>query len=120
MSTESVLFPGATVEGRDFLLRHATERQWQDTILEAARRLNWTCYHTFDSRRSAPGFPDLCCVRAGGPLLFIEVKTERGTLTPAQRCWLGMLETVPGVLAMVARPSDWEHIESILRGDERR
>lgn len=92
-----------------------TERAWQQTILEAARALSWDCYHTFDSRRSAPGFPDLVCVR-DGRLLAIEVKGPRGRVGEWQRYWLGQLGRVPGVTAMIAYPSDWDAVEAALRG----
>lgn len=91
------------------------EKDWQQTIVEAAQCLGWHCYHTYDARRSAPGFPDLVCAREGR-MLAIEVKTERGTVSPHQAFWLDVLGTVPGVTAMVARPSDWEAIEAALRG----
>lgn len=90
------------------------ERDWQDTITQAARALGWSCYHPFDSRRSAPGFPDLCCVRPGR-LVFLEVKTERGRVRPEQMAWLDLLGSVPGVVARLARPSDWDAIEALLR-----
>lgn len=93
-----------------------TERDWQQTITEAAQVLHWLCYHTYDARRSEPGFPDLICVR-DGRVLAIECKTERGKTTPAQEAWLALLETVPGVTAMVARPSDWDRVEATLKGD---
>jgi hypothetical protein len=34
-----------------------TERTWQDQVVEAATLFGWAVYHTYDSRRSAPGFP---------------------------------------------------------------
>lgn len=99
------------------------ERDWQQTILDAARYRGYRCYHTFDSRRSEPGFPDLVCAKPGMPLLAIEVKTERGRVTPAQERWLALLGSLPGVVVMIARPSDWDEIEKTLReggmmGDE--
>lgn len=98
------------------LVRTATvrEKDWQQVILDAARLLGWLCFHTFDARRSSPGFPDLMCVR-GGRLLAIECKTERGRLGPWQETWLDELKDVPGVVAMVARPSDWPDVERALK-----
>lgn len=93
------------------------ERDWQQTILEAAQVLGWRCYHPFDNRRSDPGWPDLACAKPGRPLLLIEVKTEKGRVRPEQQAWLELLERVPGVVAMIARPSDWPMVEGALKGE---
>ena len=39
------------------------EKQVQSAILDVARLLGWRVYHTFDSRKSEAGFPDLVLVR---------------------------------------------------------
>ncbi len=85
-------------------------------IVDAARYFGWSVFHVFDSRRSAPGFPDLICAKEGR-MLAIEVKTEKGKVSPHQAFWLDVLGTVPGVTAMVARPSGWEDVERALRGE---
>lgn len=53
-----------------------TERQFQPQVVQLARLCGWLIYHTFDSRRSAAGFPDLCMVR-GDRCLFVELKSDR-------------------------------------------
>lgn len=83
-----------------------TERQWQQRITDLARLRGWRCFHPYDSRRSAPGFPDLTLVR-GGRLIFAELKTDTGRLTVEQRGWIDALAAVIGVTAVVWRPSDW-------------
>ena len=96
--------------------RRVTEKQWTALVLDAARVLGWSCYHTYDSRRSAPGFPDIVAVR--GPVaLALELKTETGRPTPAQERWLTMLAAVPGVTARLARPSQWDEIVHLLQGE---
>lgn len=102
----------ATVE------RAITEKAWMGTVLDAARLYGWEAYHTYDSRRSQPGFPDLILVR-GPRMLVIELKTERGKVSPAQVDWLARLEDVREVSVMVARPSQWDDVLVELRGDER-
>jgi hypothetical protein len=62
-------------------------------------------YHTHDSRRSEPGFPDLVLVRHER-LLFVELKSGKGKLTPAQAQWFGRLSQA-GASVRVWRPSDW-------------
>jgi hypothetical protein len=91
------------------------ERDFQAAVVELARLSGWRCYHTYDSRRSAHGFPDLVLVR-DGRLLFAELKSERGRVTADQRAWLSLLEGCPGVEVYVWRPlaSSWPEIERVL------
>lgn len=82
-----------------------TERQLQDLILDAARKLGWLVYHTHDSRRSQPGFPDLVLVK-GKRILYRELKRQTGRTTPDQDTWLAALTTA-GQDARIWRPTDW-------------
>lgn len=91
----------------------ASEKPFQEQVLELARLSGWRCYHTHDSRRSAAGFPDLVMVRPP-VVLFAELKAEDGRLRPGQRGWLGVLERCPGVVVRLWRPSDWPEIEETL------
>ena len=81
------------------------EKALQQRIIDAAKALHWLPYHTFDSRRSEPGFPDLVLCRPPR-LLFVELKSEKGKLTAEQERWLALLAEVPGVETKVWRPSD--------------
>lgn len=92
-----------------------TERQWQDRVVDLARWHGWRTYHTHDSRRSAAGFPDLVLVR-GGRLLFVELKSSSGRVTPAQRVWLADLSACPGVEVHLWRPADWVEVQTTLGG----
>lgn len=98
-----------------------TEDQLLEAIREYALFKKWLCYHTHDSRRSEPGFPDLVLVR-GGRLIFAELKKETEYPTPEQKKWLHQLDKVvsafnESVGIYVWRPSDWHsgRIEAILR-----
>jgi hypothetical protein len=91
-----------------------TEAQWQTVVLDLARTLGWMTYHTHDSRRSNPGFPDLVLVR--DRVIFAELKTERGKLTDDQWSWLATLRAA-GAEMWVWRPSDYPSVERILRGE---
>jgi hypothetical protein len=65
------------------------EKQFQTAVVDMARWLGWSVYHTHDSRRSEPGFPDLVLV--SDRVIFAELKTTTGVLAPAQRRWLERL-----------------------------
>jgi hypothetical protein len=93
-------------------LQRISERAFMQAVMDYARLLGWRVYHVHDSRRSEPGFPDLCLV-GHGRVIFAELKTERGRLTDAQRDWLRELEEA-GVAAFVWKPSSWAHIEAVL------
>lgn len=82
-------------------------------IVRFARRHGWLAYHTYDSRRSEKGFPDLVLVR-GDRVIFAELKSAKGKLSPAQEKWRD------GLLQAVAewhlwRPADWPEIEETLK-----
>ena len=92
-----------------------SERRLQSAILQAARCTGWMAYHTFDSRRSQPGYPDLTLVR-GHRLIFAELKSKTGRLTPQQRGWLEALKAT-GAEVHLWRPADWFNgtIDRVLR-----
>lgn len=87
--------------------RLMTEAALQACVIALAQRNGWLVYHTHDSRRSQPGYPDLHLIHpATGRSLFRELKTQKGRLSPAQREWLDGL-TATGADAAVWRPADW-------------
>lgn len=84
-----------------------SEKTFQEQVIGAAQALGWPAvYHVHDSRRSAPGFPDLVRVHPKHGLIFRELKTERGRLTPDQHDWIDLLQHT-GHDAQVWRPRDW-------------
>ena len=96
-----------------------SEREFQAAVVELAEWQGWLVYHTHDSRRSAAGFPDLVAVHGQtGELLFAELKTARGRVSPDQRAWLRTLELAaaekPGVTVKLWRPADWPDVEATL------
>jgi len=84
-----------------------SERAFQTAVVELALVFGWSVYHPWMSVRSAAGFPDLVMVRPPR-VVFAELKTERGRVTPAQEAWLALLRACPGVEAYLWRPADWE------------
>ena len=89
-----------------------TERDFQAAIIEVAEINGWYVYHTYDSRRSAAGWPDLVLLRAPR-IIIAEVKSATGKLREAQRDVLQMLDSC-GIETHVWRPADWEHIVTAL------
>jgi hypothetical protein len=85
-----------------------TEAELQAAVIEMAAWFGYRLvYHTHDSRRSAEGFPDLVIV-GKGRVLFIELKSASGNLTPAQATWYaGLVEA--GAEVFVWRPEDWKN-----------
>ena len=84
-----------------------SEKDFQAGVLKLARFHGFQLrYHTHDSRRSAPGFPDLVLVNTRtGRVLFRELKTNKGRVSPDQQAWLDGL-TACGMDAGVWRPND--------------
>lgn len=78
------------------------EKTFQDHIIRCARNKGWLVYHTYDSRRSTPGFPDLVLVRE--QVLYRELKAEKGKTTNAQNEWLQKL-AYAGADVQIWRPS---------------
>ncbi len=105
---------------RQLLDAHISEKDFQQQVITLARQCNWLVYHTFDSRRSAPGFPDLVMAHRtdhSRPIIFAELKKEDGRLSTYQKAWLAALKAFDHsdeVVVRVWRPSDWDEIERLL------
>lgn len=63
-----------------------TEKQLLAAVVELAGYLGIFVYHTHDSRRSEPGFPDLVLAGTHG-MLFAELKSADGRMSRAQLAW---------------------------------
>ena len=96
-----------------------TEKALQSAVVRLLRQHQYDyIYHTYDSRRSPSGFPDLiaCHREPGHPLIAIEAKTATGQVTLAQWHWLTALGHSSGIHAQVVRPADLEDLVALLRG----
>ena len=100
-----------------------TEREFQDAVVQLAQLCGWWIYHTHDSRRSAPGFPDLVLAKQGR-VVFAELKSQRGRVSEPQRAWLDALAPRVGQPASHAayvwragNERDWRELERVLTGD---
>lgn len=92
------------------------EQDFLKAVRQLARLFSWRCYHTWNSLKSEPGFPDIVLCKPGEPVIFIELKTAKGKLTEAQEEWLEALAQAKGTEVYCWRPSDWPEIEARLRG----
>lgn len=91
-----------------------SERAFMADVIREAKNRSWRVYHTHDSRKSTPGFPDLVLVR--DRVIFAELKTATGRVEPAQQEWLDAI-THAGVTSALWRPADWPTILETLNRD---
>ncbi len=90
--------------------RAIPEKMFLQQVIDLAHLTGWLCYHTHDSRRSCPGFPDLALCHPGRHLyLLAELKSERGRLSPAQQSWIDALREA-SIEVHVWRPADFDVI----------
>jgi hypothetical protein len=96
-----------------------TEKQLTRIVADAATTFGWRRYHTHRSDFSPAGYPDETLLR-GHQLIFAELKSDTGKLSPLQTEWLDDLgRNQPGrvtdVRAYLWRPDDIETIIRVLR-----
>lgn len=82
------------------------EQDLQDLAVRTARAHGVLAYHTYDSRKSEPGFLDLVLVGRQG-VLYRELKSATGTVTPEQEYWMAAL-LAAGEDVDVWRPAQWD------------
>lgn len=100
------------------------EAVFQRRVVDAAQLHGW---HTCHTRRatvragriatptSMTGWPDLVLWHeTHRVVLYVEIKTDGGRLSPAQVRTLGSLSAA-GAWVMVWRPRDWDEIAALLR-----
>lgn len=91
------------------------EKEFQREVVNHARLHGWRkIYHTYFSDRSEAGFPDLVLVRPGR-IVFAELKTMKGKVSPTQDEWLTALMD-GGAEVYTWRPCCWNsgEIEKVL------
>jgi hypothetical protein len=86
-----------------------SEKRFMAAVIRLALSNGFEVYHTHDSRRSNPGLPDLLLCKPG-VLFAVELKVKGNKPTAAQRRWLALLGTVPGVRARTYRPELWSAV----------
>jgi hypothetical protein len=93
------------------------EKDFQADVVRFAKRCGWEdVYHTWNSKRSSPGFPDVVFGRTSRvPFIVVaELKVGNNEPTEDQRRWLEYFR-LAGVPTFVWRPADWPMIEKALR-----
>jgi hypothetical protein len=82
-----------------------SEEELMTRVGRLCRDLRLLAYHTHDSRKSPPGYPDWHIV-GHGKSIFRECKTEHGRITKDQDQWISRLREA-GYDVEVWRPRDW-------------
>ena len=81
------------------------ESEFQGRVIALAYAAGWSIYHTYDSRRSVAGFPDLLMLHPTHGQLVAKLKSQTGELTPQQSIWL-LAFMQAGQQAAIWRPAD--------------
>jgi hypothetical protein len=104
----------------DVLPTFTSEADFQAQLVSSAKKLGWgRVYHTYNSRKSEEGFPDLVLVsRRQRRLIFAELKNDTEGETPDQKLWMDDLGRCPGVEVYLWRFKDWDAVLGVLRGRE--
>lgn len=106
-----------------------TEAEFKNQVIELAKRYGWLIHHDLPAIRSNgswatntqghAGFPDLVLARRGS-VIFAELKSMTGKVTPGQTAWIKQLEGDPDqlknvdMIVQVWRPDDMEMIINTL------
>ena len=103
-----------------------SEKDLDRYVKDLAKVYGWSLYHQVDSvfcptcrkpsfsKKDGPGFPDLVMSHPNGRLIFVELKSQKGTLRPGQPEWLQLLHRGKGREVYLWRPSDMDTISQIL------
>ena len=110
-------------ESRRVLWGAISEEDFRQGISEAATLQGWMVYHTYDSRRSNEGWPDLFMIHpAKMRIVILETKAMKTKTTAKQKVWIKALQKFAVVVgpkylyAAIVRPSDQALIDSLLSG----
>jgi hypothetical protein len=96
-----------------------SEKAFMAAVMRVARQHGWQCFHPYDSRKSARGYPDLTLARLPGhdrpgEVIWSELKAD-APLTIEQEVWLATLSHVTQTEAYLWRPEDMPAIVARLQ-----
>ena len=89
-----------------------TEAELQNAVIDLCKLLKWRWFHPYDSRRSVAGWPDLVLVK--DRIIFVELKSEKGRLSPAQRQWRDDIQGAGGEWYLI-RPTGLADFAKVLQ-----
>jgi hypothetical protein len=96
-------------------MHDASERLFMDKVVQIAKMNGWCIHHPQPHqvrpgqwRSDGQGTPDLIMAHRDRGIIFAELKTEKGKLSPAQMIWANALQ--PWVEHYVWRPNQLELI----------
>lgn len=95
-------------------MKAATETQETAAVIQLALLGRWLIYHNPDSRRSQRGFPDWVFAHASRGVLFRELKTRTGRMSPEQLHWQAAITAAGGDYAVWTLPDDMPLIQQTL------
>ena len=95
------------------LLSQIKEKTFQQQVIQLAELKGWKHYHTYNSKRSVAGFPDLLMIKENR-IIIAELKSQKGKLSEAQKEWLMAFIDTEKVEVYTWRPSDWQKIQGVL------
>jgi len=105
-----------------------TEAEWLRSVGDALDLTAWAWIHHRPARRaqgkwttptqgnSAKGFPDIVAVRPPR-CLWLELKTERGRVSPEQDDWLERLRASGQEAYVIRLPRDWHFFTELTARD---
>lgn len=88
-----------------------SEKQFHAEVMAFAKRHGWKTFHTYDSRKSDEGYPDLVMLRERQ--IVAELKVGRNKPSAAQDTWLEAYRSV-GVETYIWFPEQWDEIVKVL------
>ena len=89
------------------------EKELQQWVIDLAKLNGWRVYFTWNSKHSPKGWVDLILLR-GIYMLCLELKTEKGRVSPEQAKTIRALSTIRRVEVDVIRPRHRDQLEKIL------
>ena len=92
-----------------------TEKDLREQVRTLCKLFGWKMYFSWTSIHSPRGFPDLVLANPEQKrVIFAELKSEKGTVTPYQQEWLDELAAC-GQEVYLWRPGDIEEILELLK-----